>query len=159
MAKMVGIVYEATNKQDYDRIKAFTQYLKQRNVRILSIGYIKTPDIARQFKTLLEYRFFAKKDLNWHFKPICLEVRNFISTDLDILIDLSLSDCLPTKYVSGGSIARFKVGLTGADGVQLFDMTIDVGNKRTLDHVIGNVKYYLDMINKEQENKISNPYA
>jgi len=159
MAQTVGIVYLATSQQDFERIKAFTQYLKERKVRVLSLGYIQNSDLERNFKTQLEYRFFAKKDLNWHLKPICLEVRNFISNNMDILIDLSLTECLPTLFVSGSSIARFKVGLANNMSQQLLDMTIDVGNNKTLDHVIGNVKSYLDMINQEKENTNFNPYA
>ena len=159
MAKNVGIVYLASSQKDYDRIKTLTQYLKQRDVRVLSIGFIENPDMERNFKTQLEYRFFAKKDLNWHFKPNCLEVRNFISNSMDILIDLSLTECLPTHFVAGSSIARFKVGLAHKIGPQLYDMTIDVGNNKTLDYVIGNVKSYLDMINQEQQTNKFSPYA
>jgi hypothetical protein len=159
MAKNVGIVYLASSQKDYDRVKTLTQYLKQRDVRVLSIGFIENPDMERNFKTQLEYRFFAKKDLNWYFKPNCLEVRNFISNSMDILIDLSLSECLSTQFVAGCCIARFKVGLAHKIGPQLYDMTIDVGNNKTLDYVIGNVKSYLDMINQEHQTNKFSPYA
>ena len=147
-AQTCAVVYDATGRLDYDRVKELTKYLKDRKIRVLSIGYIDKPELYNQFKTQLEYRFFAKKDLNWHFKPDCLEVRNFLEEEFDVLINLCQEDCLPIKYIAGLSLSKCKVGPSGTDSNLFYDLIIDVGDKRTIDNFISNVKQYIDMINK-----------
>jgi len=151
-SKSIALVYNATNKQDYEKVKAFVNYFKEKHKQVLSLGYIDSTDPNMLLKTQLEFRFFTKKELNWHFKPSGLEINNFLDDEFDILIDLSLEDCFPLRYVSGLSKAKFKVGNAGKNSTLFYDMVIDVGDKKTLENFIDNVKHYLSMINKGAEN-------
>ena len=147
-AHTVAVVYDATSRQEYERVRNFIKYLKEKEKKVISLGFIDSKDPNQILKTQLEFRFFTKKDLNWHFKPGGLEIINFLEEDYDILIDLSLENCFPLKYVSGLSKAKFKVGAANKDSTLYFDMVIDVGLKKTTDNFIENVKNYLNMINK-----------
>ncbi|MCH8147169.1 MAG: hypothetical protein IH987_04135, partial [Planctomycetes bacterium] len=60
-SKSIALVYNATNKQDYEKVKAFVNYFKEKHKQVLSLGYIDSTDPAMLLKTQLEYRFFTKK--------------------------------------------------------------------------------------------------
>ena len=95
---------------------------------------------------MLQFDFFFLKDLNWYYKPQNYIIKNFLEKDYDILINLCTSNCVPVKYLAGGSKAKFKVGKYEQD-LSIYDMMIDV-KKDTLSALITEVKHYLNLINK-----------
>ncbi|PCH93487.1 MAG: hypothetical protein COB85_06955 [Bacteroidetes bacterium] len=148
-AQTIGIVYDATDSKEFEAVKKFCKYLKERNKRIMSLGFVNVKEEDNRFKTQLEYRFFTKKELNWHFKPTGLEVENFTEEVFDILIDFSFEESFSIKYISGLSKAKFKVGAASDNSSNYYDMVIDIGNNKTLENLIGNINHYLDMINQK----------
>jgi len=144
----IGMVYDATNRQDYEMVKKFAKYLKEKGKSVMALGFINSKDPGSLRNTQLEYRFFTKKDLNWYFKPNCLEVNNFIERRFDILLDLSIDYCFPIKYICGLSRSSFKVGLSDKGAEKYFDMMIDIGQNKTLEHFLKNIDVYINMVNK-----------
>lgn len=155
-AQSIGIVYDATDSKEFEMVKKFCKYLKERNKRIMSLGFVNLKEEDNRLKTQLEYRFFTKKALNWHFKPTGLEVENFTEEVFDILIDFSFEQSFPLKYISGLSRAKFKVGMAGNSSTLYCDMVIDIGKKKTLENLIGNINHYLDMINQDNTETSNN---
>ncbi len=158
-AQTIGIVYDATDSQEYEKVKKFCKYLKERNKRIMALGFVNVKEEDNRLKSQLEYRFFTKKELNWLFKPSGLEVNSFTEKTFDILIDFSFEENLPLKYISGLSEAKFKVGPAGMNGTTFYDMVIDIGKNRTLENLIGNINHYLDMINGDNAETSNNNNA
>ncbi|HIN39015.1 MAG TPA: hypothetical protein EYM84_01935 [Flavobacteriales bacterium] len=151
-AKTIGMTYNATNRQDYELVKKFTKYLKEKGKSVISLGYIDSKDPGLLRNTQLDYRFFTKKDLNWYFKPNCLEVNNFLERRFDILLDLGIEYCFPLKYICGLSKAGFKVGPSDNNAKEFYDMMIDVGKNKTLENFLKNVDVYINMVNKKKQN-------
>ena len=145
----IGVVYDATNRQVYEMTRNFVNYLKEKQKHVISLGFINSKDPNQLLKPLLEFRYFNKKDLNWHYKPKGVEVQNFLEVDYDILIDLSIDKCFPIRYICGLSKAKFKVGTTGENSAVYYDLMINIEKKKTLENYITQVKHYLGIINKK----------
>jgi len=149
-AKTIGMIYNATNRQDYELVKKFTKYLKEKNKSVISLGYIDNKGPGSLRNTQMDYRFFTKKDLNWYFKPNCLEVNNFLDRRFDILLDLGIEYCFPLKYISGVSKASFKVGPSDNDAKEFYDMILDIRKNKKLENFLKNVDVYINMVNKKK---------
>jgi hypothetical protein len=145
------MIYNATNRQDYELVKKFAKYFKEKGKSIMTLGYIDSKDAGALRNTQLEYRFFTKKDLNWYFKPSCLEVNNFLDQRFDILLDLGIDYCFPIKYICGLSRSSFKVGPSENNAEKYYDMMIDVGKNKTLENFMRNVDVYINMVNKQKK--------
>ena len=148
-AKTLGIIYELKDEQTYNHINRFVKLLQDKQITVKAIGYFDgniRPIYAIE-KLSLDY--YDRKDLNWYAKPKGNYVSDFIKTDFDILIDLSLNELFQTKYIAGLSKAKFKVGKDGENNKAIFDLMIDINSKTTLDEFITLIIHYLSIINKK----------
>ncbi|MBI2968006.1 MAG: hypothetical protein HYY40_09355 [Bacteroidetes bacterium] len=146
-AHSIGIIYDATDKDNYEKVKAFVQYLKDQKKQVRSLGYFSTRYPGYIFHPKLEFSSFSVKNVNFFLIPGGIEVRNFMNEEFNILIDLNMNNSFPLQYICGLSKANFKVGITG-NGHDIYDMMIHIEKKKTLENLLDQVKKYLNMINK-----------
>jgi hypothetical protein len=150
-AKSVGVIYDATNRMDYEKVKDLIHYLKESQKKVIALGFINSKDPAQMLAAMLQFRYFNQADLNWFMKPQGNEVDNFIEVEFDILIDLSLDYSYPLNYICRLSRANLKVGREQENGIKYYDMLIDVSKKKTTEYFILQVKHYLKLINEKNE--------
>ena len=146
-AKSIGILYDATEIDDMLLVSEFANELFKRKKEVKALGFVNKNELTHHHMPMLQFDFFFLKDLNWYYKPQNYIIKNFLEKDYDILINLCTSNCVPVKYLAGGSKAKFKVGKYEHD-LSIYDMMIDV-KKDTLSALINEVKHYLDLINKK----------
>jgi len=145
-ASSIGVVYDATNRNDYEAVKKFIHFLKEERKDVLSLGYINSKDASEIVRPHLNYVFFDKKNLSKSMIPHGLDVDNFINKPYSILIDLNINNCFPIECITSLSKARFKVGASGNYRDAICDLTIDVKNNKSVDFLIIQIKHYLSMI-------------
>ena len=145
-ATTIGIVYNATNRNDEDVVKKFVQYLKEERKDVLSIGYIDSKDSSDIVKAHLNYVYFDNRDLSKRLIPTGIDVNNFINKSYSIIIDLNINECFPIEYITSLSQAKFKVGAKGSYRDDVCDLLIDVDQNKKLEYFIIQVKHYLNMI-------------
>ena len=150
-AKSIGVIYDATHRMNYDKVKEFIHYLKESQKKVIVLGFINSKDPNQMLAAMLQFRYFGQADLNWFMKPQGNEVENFVNQEFDILIDLSLDYSFPLNYICRLSRAKFKVGRTQENGTKYYDMLIDVSRKKTTEYFIIQVKHYLKLINEKNE--------
>lgn len=154
-AKSVGILFDATQSENFDLIKKYIVYLKDMKKRVKAIGFYNQKQTPPMAYSKLEYDFFTLKDLNWYNFPDSIYVRNFIDEDYDILLDLNIHDLFPLKYVSALSKAKFKVGKKNDSNNFTFDLMIDADSSKGLKYFLRNIDTYLFIINKKHDKQIS----
>lgn len=148
-ANKVGIIYYAADEGTYKAVKEFVRSLKEEGIRkIRAIGYVDKKAIPDHFPVKLEFDYFSKKNLNWYQKPSGVVVDNFLQEEFDILIDLSIDDCYPLKYILAKSKAKFKVGKQSEEKNAIFDMRIELKQVKSLRFLITQLNHYLNIINK-----------
>jgi len=145
-ASTIGVIYNATNRNDAETVKKFVQFLKEERKDVLSIGFIDSKDSSDIVKPHLNYAYFDQTNLSASSVPKGLDVENFINKPFSILIDLNINDSFPIEYISSLSHAKFKVGAKGGYLDQTCDLTIDIDENKNLEFLIVQVKHYLKMI-------------
>jgi len=145
-ASTIGIIYNATNRDDAETIKKFVHYLKEERKEVLSLGFINSKDSSNIVHPHLNYVYFDKRNLSKKMIPIGNDVANFMSKSFSILIDLNLNDNFPIEYITTLSHAKFKVGAKGNYRDDVCDLTIDVVQNKSTEFLIIQLKYYLKMI-------------
>ena len=148
--KTVGILFDATNTEDFEIVKRYVVYLREYKKKVKAIGFFSTKDTPALTYSKLEYDFLSTKELNWMGKPSSAIIKNFIEEEYDLLIDLNVHDHFPLRYISALSKAIFKVGKYNEKDVEIYDMMIDADNTKTVKYFLRQVDTYITMLNKEQ---------
>ena len=154
-AKTIGIVFDATDKEDFDLVKKYVTYLKEMKKKVKAIGFFNQKETPPMAYSKLEYDFFSLKDLSWNNIPNSIYVKNFIADEYDILLDLNLNDLFPLRYISSLSKARFKAGKKNEKNNSIFDMMIELGKGKNLKFFLKNIDTYLFVINKKNDKQFS----
>jgi len=146
-AQSIGILYDATEREDMLKVSEFVNALFQTKKDVKALGFVNLKELTHHHMPMLQFDFFFLKDLNWYYKPQNYIIKNFVEKDYDILINLCNSSCIPVKYLAGISQAKFKVGKYEED-IDLYDMMIDI-KENTLSALIKEVHHYLTVINQK----------
>lgn len=146
-AKSIGILYDATNKDQINKIEPFVKYFFELKKEVKALGYVNKKKLDDCHIPKLNYDFFYIKDLNWYYKPQNYIIDNFIKKEYDILINLSDSNCIPIKYLVASSVARFKIGQF-EEGYEIYDLMIKLEKEKGLERLMEEIKHYLNLINK-----------
>jgi len=144
-AKTIGILFEATDKEEFELVKKYVLYLKELKKKVKAVGYFSAGDTPEFTYSKLEYDFFSKKDLNWYSKPSDKFVNNFIEEEFDILMDLNVHGHFPLRYIAGTSKARFKVGRQKEGDDAIYDLMIEGTEGKGLKYFLRQVDTYLLM--------------
>ena len=150
--KTVGIVFDATNAEDFDLVKRYVTFLREHRKKVKVIGFFTTKEIGEMTYSKLEYDFFSAKEVNWVGKPTSAVVKNFINEDFDLLIDLNVHDHFCLKYITALSRAVFKVGKYNEKDTDTYDLMIDADNTKTLKYFLRQIDTYVAMLNKVDPN-------
>jgi hypothetical protein len=145
-ASSIGVVYNATNREDEEIVKKFIHYLKEERKEVFSLGYINSKDASDLVKPHLNYAYFDKRNLSKSFVPKGSDVEKFIQKPFSILIDLNIENCFPIEYVSTLSLAKFKVGTNGFYHDAICDLVIALEKDKKLKYLVIQLKHYLKMI-------------
>lgn len=145
-ARTVGILFEATDKEEFELVKKYVLYLRDLKKKVKAIGYFSTGETPDFTFSKLEYDFFSKKDLNWYNKPSDKFVSNFMQEDFDILLDLNIHSHFPLRYIAGISKARFKVGPYKEGDEAIYDLMIEGTEGKGMKYFLRQVDTYLLML-------------
>jgi hypothetical protein len=146
-AKHIGIIYTLNDVPDYERISEFVSELQRDHKEVKALGFVKNKNLISRFLPKLSFDFFSKRDVNWFYRPLRKQVKDFIGKEFDILIDLSMSDNFPLKYIAGLSSALCRVGPFSEANTEYYDLMIDAKPAMSTDDFLGQVRHYLTIIN------------
>jgi len=148
-AQRIGILYTLDDVPDYDLVSEFVSQLQSDHKEVKALGFVKNKLLVQRFLPRLSYDFFSKRDLTWFYKPIHTQVKDFIEKEFDLLIDLSLQDNFPLKYIAGLSNALLRVGKFSEENIAYYDLMIDTKPTMTTNEYLGQIQHYLTIINSD----------
>ena len=149
-AKTIAILYDASDESTYGLVNDFVKYFQENQKIVKALGYVNYNILPHYCFPKLSYDYIIKRDLNWYFRPKNIKVGSFVNEEFDILIDLCMHDCFPLKYISGISLAKFKVGRFDEKNSVIYDFMLNVNQSVTLDQYMKEAIHYLSIINKNQ---------
>lgn len=142
-AESVGIIFLANTKQACKTVNSFAETLREAGIKTEVVGFINRREPHDFHLKESKINFFTLKNCYWYGRPKDFIVRKFVVQPFSMLIDLSLKDHLPTKYIAGRSAAGLKVGAFGNSAV---DIMIDVGKNTDLENFIQEVIRYTNIL-------------
>lgn len=159
-ARRVALVTFIKNSNDFDEVIGFLSYLNNRHLNVSVIGFFPGKEIPPKMILRKDTGIFTRNDVNWYGKPRVEFVDDFCKQDFDILIDLSMEEVFPIRWISSLSKAKFKVGNLNYSG-NPYDLIIDVEKSKGVSFLIEQIKHYLLLLNNrfaqvESEEKVPN---
>jgi hypothetical protein len=148
MATNIGILFDATDKDDFERVKLYIKYLKECRKKVKSIGYYDAKEVPPLQYSKLEYDYICKKNLNLALKPSDDFIDNFIAEEFDILLHIGIKDHFPLKYIAAMSRAKFKIGKYTKDNEKYFDLMLNIDADQSLQYFLKQLDHYMGLINK-----------
>ncbi|MBK6836488.1 MAG: hypothetical protein IPG89_20400 [Bacteroidetes bacterium] len=148
--RTVGIVFDATNADDFEIVKNYVNKLKQMGKRVHGIGFYDAKVIpANIYYTKSDFDLFNAKEVKGMGEPESPYIKTFITEIRDILIDVNLSNKFPLRYISAMSYAKCKIGIDIPQNKNIHDMLISVNPSAGMDKYLSQVDFYLQMMNKK----------
>jgi len=148
MIKKIGIVWDASNTNEFPYLSKFYQKMHERNIEIKVIGYFPGNNLPDQYTAIRYLTFIRRKELDLFYLPVSSETTSFISSQFDVLIDINFKRLLPLQYISSLSNASFKVGLFDPEIINTpFDLMMEIKNPVDIESYLVQVIQYLEMIN------------
>lgn len=141
-AKRIAILFNGTKVKNIKLVKHFITKFAKGKQMVTVLGYVDRDHKSFDHMSVLHFDFFSKRELSWYGKPKGMVIRNFLNEEFDILIDLSLKDFYPLKYLSVASKAKYKVGRYRED-ISIFDLSIDYKDNRNLAVLIDKISQHL----------------
>ncbi len=124
-AQSIGILFNATHLVSFEIVKELAKNLDKKGRTIEVLGYVDSKQLIDHYLYRKGFNFFTRTQLNWYNKPEDENIDTFIRKPFDILLDLSLDNPFPIKYILACSIARFKAGRY-TDEQMYLDLMIDI---------------------------------
>jgi hypothetical protein len=128
-ATNIGIIYNATQYISFEVIKDLVKLLSVNQAKVSVLGYVHSKKLIDHYLYRKGFDFFSKNDLNWYYKPNTTVTQKFLTENFDLLIDLSLEDAYPIRYITSLSPATFKVGRYSPEDDSL-DFMIDIEKEK-----------------------------
>jgi len=151
-AEKIGVIYYLPEEGTYNKITSYVKKLQEMGKSVKALGYVENKGLTGYFLPKLSYDFLYPTGLSWNYKPISSPAKDFMDTDFDILIDLSVDDMLPLLFITGLSKAKFKTGMQSKGREGYLDLMINLEDEGKLDDLIEQIDHYLSIINIENEN-------
>jgi len=146
-ARTVALLYYLPDEATYKTMELILDRLSELNLKVRVVAYTDQKFYPHYFIPKISQDVITGKDVNWRFQPQKPFVEEFINTEYDILIDLSLEDHLPLLYCAALSKSGLKVGRFQEDHQVFYDLMIHTLPDETIDSFATQVSHYLSRIN------------
>lgn len=146
-ARTIALLYYLPDEETYKRAELLVSQLSDMGLKTRVVCYTDMKLIPHYFIPKISQDVITIKDVNWRFHPVKPFVKEFIQTEFDILINLSLDEYLPLEYCAALSMAALRVGRFREDQHHIYDLLIHSVPDDTIDSFAEQVIYYLKMIN------------
>ena len=144
LAKKIGVIFNADKKSDFIISKKFIDSLIKQNIVVKSIAYINSKKLPEHLKNEPNIVFFENKDFNFFYKAKKNEIKEFINSDFDILIDLCVEDYYVVNNIVRLSLSKFKVGKFNKNNY--YDFMINIDRNNNLEFFINQIIQYVSKI-------------
>ena len=145
----IGILYDASVKDNYEAVKNFVRRIRNLQKDVKSLGFINSRTLPGDQFIKLGMDFFTLADVNWHYKPSGKVTSNFMKEDFDVVINFSMDECLPLEYISVFSKTKFRIGKYSERNKQFYDFMIDLKTGDSIAKFVNDVEHYLQVINSK----------
>jgi hypothetical protein len=149
-AREIGLIFNASDPLRIEEVKKLVSSLQSQNVHVFVIGFVNEKKISDMNLLRSGFNFFSLANLTWFQKPVIPFIEDFLNRKFDILFDLDLENSFPLRYIATLSKAGMKVGRY-FDGCEYLDFMIKLEPNNSIQYLIEQSVYYLNMLRKPAE--------
>jgi len=145
-ARKVAIIGVVKSSKDLDDIISLQKYLNNLHMQVEICVYFPGKEIPQQLLLRKGINIFNRNEVNWYGKPLLPFINDFCKVEYDILIDLSMFEWFPVRWIATLSMARFKVGsLSYVDNP--YELIISIENNKEISYLTEQIIHYLNLLN------------
>ncbi|MGB0806922.1 MAG: DUF6913 domain-containing protein [Salibacteraceae bacterium] len=145
--KSAILIFDLTEKLEYQKIVEFVKLLKSENVKQVEvIGFTLNKEIPTFINKSL-VKVLGKDDINFFGIPSENFCDAIFDQSFDVMIDCTRSSNIPTDFLLANINAKTKVGSPQKETDEYFDLLVNTNNNELNDYM-KNVIHFLKMINK-----------
>lgn len=137
--RKVGVLWRPSEKEAFQYLRDYF-LRKQAILRNLCI-YAEMPAIDTETNAI------TPANLNWLGFPKSAAAENFIKTEFDLLMNISLEQNRVLDYLTALSVAKFKIGWSPQE-TNFFDLNIRIEQNQNSLFLAKQQIYYLEQLNK-----------
>ncbi len=147
--KSALLVFDITNQNDFFYIQEFQKKLKLEGFeKVELIGFSLEKELPSFVDSKL-VQVLGKKDVSLLGIPSDEFVQSLFQKKMDLLVDCTSENSLPTDYLMALANAKTKVGAPSQINEYIFDLLIDGNRKENFGVYVKNVIHFLKMINRK----------
>jgi hypothetical protein len=147
-AKSLGIVWDASNPDEFNILSQFQKKMAERNIDVKIIGYYPGKELPAKLTAIMYLTCLRKDAINLIYRPVSKEAEAFMNTRFDILIDINFKKVYPLLYITSLSMAGFKVGVYESENSEsVFDLMMEYKSNIDVNSYLTEVINYLELIN------------
>ena len=107
--KRLAILFDANDNQDVVAVKSLLKYFLDKNIDVSILGFVDKKEMDEVHLSTLYINYFNLKDTNFLGIPNSKKTHIFLAQKYDMLVNLSLNNSFPPKYLALKSKSKFKV--------------------------------------------------
>ena len=148
--KTLALLFDANNSQDILVVKSFLKYFLNRDIDVYVFGFVNKRKMEDIHLSTIHVNYFNLQDLNLIGIPNSKKFNLFIKKKYEILINLSLKNSFPTKYLALKSNSKYRIGIFTDRNNRDYDLMMKLKIK-SLDFFKKHLIHYLEIIDKNNE--------
>ncbi|MFN8241088.1 MAG: hypothetical protein U0X39_10125 [Bacteroidales bacterium] len=154
-AKTIGLVWDASNPNDFQAISQFFQKMQERDINVTVIGYYPDKIIPDRLTAIRYLTLLKRDDLDFFYKPVSRDAEEFLRKKFDILIDINPKNVFALQYLSYLSLAGMKVGIFDSNFENHpFDLMLQLGKNSDPVTYLTQAVHYLEKVNTTKVEKV-----
>ncbi len=144
--KTVFLLFESDITEKNIQIKQLIKELQQQGKEVTAWGYL---DSKKSLSAILrDYRVLSRSDINLFHKPKENHLKDLAGMHFDVVIDLSMHDILPLRYLLLFSDTDLKVSRQVAEPY-IADFMVMLNQNDDPAFLFDQITYYLQNINRK----------
>lgn len=120
-AKVIGILFNATDIDDRKKTLAYADRLRKQGKKVSVLGFISTADKEATFS----FDFFTLRHIDWAQRPKHENIDRWLNQEFEVLICLFPKTSKFTEYLALHTRAALKIGPV-ADNASCYDLMLDM---------------------------------
>jgi len=149
-AKHIALLFDAHNSKSIVEVKYLLKYFLKLNIDVAVLGFVNEKKYTSHHISTLHINYFNLNDMSFLGFPKSIKTMSFLRKEYDFLINLSLENSFPTKYLAFTAKTNYRIGVDTLDHMLNYDLLFKIKVK-TLNYFIKNVIHYLELIDRNNE--------
>ncbi len=141
-----GVLYYLKHEDEINPIGELIHFLQDKKKAVYIIGATTGFPIPKSKITNVNFIQLKDDELKWNGVPDSYRIKTFLENDFDIIIDLTMEDYFPTKYLLVASHAKIKVGNYNSKTSKFYHFMIDTWQKPDIYTLTEQVNHYLTIL-------------